>query len=253
MPDEQAILEFIVKVKAEPSPETKKLLQDLKEAKNSKAEQETEDTVEEEDAAEDIPEDPTDSLKAPKTPKQPKPGKVVGEGTLDDFKNDRFFKNTQKILDKDNPASKVSDALGDINEQGLATLASFAKNPAGQVASLFQKLVTMGGPEAQVLLGAVGLAIATPEVITLLLQSLSVKGGPMNRDWRFHLQGQVNEGLTRQQIIEKQNGLDPVFLSQQIGFKPNNSAWTYSSLYSMDAYRIHRIGLADKAAGIVVD
>lgn len=248
MSADKAILEFEIMVTAKPSEDTKQLMQELKKSRETEPEKPEE------------PEEPSAGLPLPpkgekttKSEEKTRPGKVVSEGTMDDFKESKFFKGAQKMIDRDKPASKAADMMEDLNEQGLQNVSAFAKNPTGNIAGILQKILTMGGPEAQLLLGALGVAIATPEVLGIMLQTLSVKGGPMNRDWRFHLGEQVNEGLTRQQIIEKQFGLDPVFLSQQVGFKPNNSNWTYSSLYEMDAYRIHRIGLADKSAGIVAN
>ena len=85
-----------------------------------------------------------------------------------------------------------------------------------------------------------------------IMKALSVKGGPFNRDWRRLIQNEIDAGLSRELVKRRELGIDQVIIPQQRGFVPNNPAATYNSLIHVNESRLARIGLDDRAAGVIV-
>ena len=131
-------------------------------------------------------------------------------------------------------------------------MSNFATNPTGSALSALTSAITSIGPEGAALVSIIGIALAAPTVITKIVQALSVKGGPLNRDYLTNLvTKQVEVGISRSQQIRLQQGEDQVILSQQAGFTQNNSQWSYNSYLKINDTRLARIGLTDRAAGFV--
>jgi len=231
MAGEEAILEFEIKVTAKASEETKQLLQDLEEAKRTKQEQSSQQG------------DKTEQEKAETTQTH----KVVAEGNIKEFEKDDFFSEQvrQEQLKKD-----VIDTLNKLDSKGLQTLSSFASNPTSASLNALSQVLSMAGPEGQVILAIIGLAVSTPVVIQKIVDALSVKGGPWNRDFQILIDKQIDVGLSRLLQKRKEQGIDQQIFSQQRGFVPNNPSWTYNSYFDLSETRIARIGLTDRSAGV---
>lgn len=131
-------------------------------------------------------------------------------------------------------------------EQGGNKILSALKNPQRFFESMLGKLV----PSSPAILGLVGLIIASPIFFIEFMKKLSVKGGPFNRDFRRFIAEEVDVGLDRELQKRKELGLDQVIISQARGWVPNNPETTYNSLFAVNASRIARIGLDDRAAGV---
>ena len=110
----------------------------------------------------------------------------------------------------------------------------------------------MFSSRAAAILPALAVAIGAPIVAIEFIKALSVKGGPLNRDWRRFIQEEINIGLSRVQQKRVELGLDQVILTQVQGFQPNNENWTFNSLYGVDDSRLARIGLSDREAGVTL-
>src|SRR6185312_2596709 len=231
MAGEDAILEFEISVTAKASEETKQLLQNLEEAKRTKQEQSTPAG------------DKTQNEKAETTADN----KVVAEGSVKDFEKDNFFKEQ---ADKEQLKKDVVDTLNKLDSKGLQTLSNFASNPTSASLSALSQVLSMAGHEGQAILAIIGLAVSTPVVIQKIVDALSVKGGPWNRDFQILIDKQIDVGLSRMLQKRKEVGVDQQIFSQQRGYVPNNPSWTYNSYLDLSETRIARIGLTDRAAGV---
>jgi len=149
---------------------------------------------------------------------------------------------TELVEDKE-----LDEVLTTIKKGDIGQFGQLAKNPTGFIGGSLTKLL---GTSA--ILGPLALAVATPIVLAEILKALSVKGGPFNRDWRRFIDGEIDIGLTREQQKLKELGFEQVILTQIVGFRPNNEGWTFNSLIDINASRLARIGLSDRAAGLTV-
>jgi len=98
----------------------------------------------------------------------------------------------------------------------------------------------------------IALAILAIKLVPMILQTLNMKGGPLNRDWRRFIADEVEVGLSRVQQKEKELGVSQVILTQVVGFHPNNENWTFNSLFNRNDLRLSRIGLSDREAGVTM-
>ena len=143
--------------------------------------------------------------------------------------------------------STISEELGGLDKGQLMEFGRMGKNPKGAVTQILQKI---GGSGIAKFLGPIGIAIIAAEVSKEIIKMMSVKGGPLNRDWRRFIESEVQVGLSRVQQKERELGISQTILTQVVGFSPNNENWTHNSLYLRNDQRVARIGISDRAAGV---
>lgn len=145
--------------------------------------------------------------------------------------------------------SVVGETLGGLDKADIVQFGAMAKNPTGAIGKIFTRLL---GSKAVAIMGPLAIAVATPIVIAEIIKVLSVKGGPLNRDWRRFIGDEIAVGLSRLQDKEDEFGVSQTILTQIQGFAPNNFNWTYNSLFDVNDSRIARIGLTDREAGVTM-
>lgn len=230
MSSTQNILEFEIVVNVRASEETKQTIKQLEEAKKTTQQVRTSTKQSKK------------QLTTPEFFKSP-----LAHFTSEEFEGEEI----QKIAKEEMAIKKETlEFLKKLDSQGLQTLSNFATNPTGATLNSLTRILTMAGADAAMFLSVIGIAITAPIVIEQLIKALSIKGGPLNRDWKRYLDQEVDVGLSRQQVKQREQGIDVVVLTERSGFVPNNSNWTYNSLFDIDDKRISRIGLADRAAGV---
>ena len=153
---------------------------------------------------------------------------------------------------EDEDKTELTDMLESLNENEINKLRGFLKSPQNFLKMGLDKLLTSLGPNSAVILTLVAAITAMPILYIEIMKALSVKGGPFNRDWRRLIQHEIDVGLSRELVKRRELGLDQVIITQQRGFVPNNPEATYNSLFHINESRLARIGLDDRAAGVVV-
>ena len=152
------------------------------------------------------------------------------------------------VVDQD-----LIDTLKGIDDTELKQFLSLVKNPQDfLVKSLEPMLKRILGSRVVAILGPVGVALIAAAVAVEVIKLLSVKGGPLNRDWRRFIAEEVEVGLSRVQQKENELGISQTILTQVSGFKQNNENFTYNSLYEINDSRLARIGLSDREAGVTM-
>jgi len=162
----------------------------------------------------------------------------------------KLSEGTKDAIEKLETAKEESDG-GDYQIEGLGSDVEggvdFLKNPKGKVTNILKDIL---GSRAAAIIPALAIAITAPVVMIAFIKALSVKGGPLNRDWRRFIQNEINIGLSRQQQKENELGITQTILTQVVGFNENNENFTYNSLFNVNDARIARIGLSDVEAGV---
>lgn len=154
--------------------------------------------------------------------------------------------------DKEEKKTELTELLEKLTDNDVKKLQRLLLNPSSALEFGLENFFARMGPNAGVVLTIAGLVAATPALTIELMKALSVKGGPFNRDFRRFMEDEgADVVLTRMQQKQKELGEIQTILTDIRGFIPNNENWQYNSYYSVDKYRIARIGLDDRAAGIV--
>lgn len=147
----------------------------------------------------------------------------------------------------DQVRSTIGEELGGLDSGQLTTFGKMGKNPKTAVTKILQGI---GGSTFAKILGPIGIALIAVEVTKEIIKLMSMKGGPLNRDWRRFIENEVAVGLSRQQQLEDRFGVSQTILTQIRGFAPNNENWTYNNLFDVNDERIARIGMSDREAGV---
>lgn len=150
-------------------------------------------------------------------------------------------------------SEQLQKLLEGLDEKGMNQLKSFVNNPQGFFEFGFENMIRRLGPNAPAILGIIGIVVASPVFMAELLKALSVKGGPFNRDWRRFISEEVEVGISRELQKLKELGFNQVILPQQVGFVPHNENWAYNSFMEINESRLARIGLDDRAAGVLAN
>lgn len=254
---DEAILEFTVRVTAKASEETKALINDLKAAKNIKKDAEESQHERAEKLKDDVDaeqEDQGDEFKRPTgfegtselskegVEVEPEVEEAIREAVYD-TEEDAINAKIEKKVKPD-----IDDKVKEIDEK-IKKLGKLAQNPIEELSDMIEALLPAKAKTIIKILLAGG---ATYAIAVEIIKILSMKGGPLNRDWRRMLSEEIDAGLSREMQKRRELGLDQVILTQQKGFVKNNENWTYNSLYNVDKSRLSRIGLSDRAAGVIV-
>src|SRR5579872_1534049 len=224
--ENNAILKFTVSVTAVASQETKDLLKKLEDAKSTLTD--SKDPAESDQSEEQVkgtiipesemtPEEHEaylDSLNKSNVTK--KQDEFLASGNVNNFQKDPAFKELQDQKNKDDKLKQdVLETLNKLDTKGLQTLYNFSVNPTASVLGQLTKALSAVGPEAQIIIAVVTMAISAPQVIQAIIKALSVKGGPLNRDWKRLVSQEVDAGLSRQLVKQRELGIDQVILNQQ--------------------------------------
>lgn len=168
------------------------------------------------------------------------------------------LKSLQEETDQAETTEEEAVAKGEKDDETLTEFGDtaegekFLRNPQ---AYIFDKVKAEFADQFEDTLEAVApiaLAILAAKLAPMIIATLSMKGGPLNRDWIRFIQDEVEVGLSRVQQKEKELGVSQVILTQVIGFHPNNENWTYNSLFDRSSTRLSRIGLSDREFGVTM-
>lgn len=162
-------------------------------------------------------------------------------------------KGTETKSETKKDSSTLTDGeefIKTIDSEGLGNLQSLATNPGSLLSSQFLSFLTKGGPQTAIIATLITSVVSSPESIAQIIKALAAPGGPLNRDWQRFIKTQVDIGLSTAQLERRQTGADILVTPQKRGFIPSNEAWAQSSIISIDAKKVARIGLTDKEEGL---
>lgn len=125
------------------------------------------------------------------------------------------------------------------------------QDPQGLVGDQLLGMLRGGGPYGVAAITAIGAIIATVGVGEKLIKHFSQKGLPLNRDWRRSIEDEVNGLFSVEDKKRRLLGKDSFIITQTDRFQPDSGSTTYNSLENRDEVIISKIGLAEKAEGII--
>ena len=164
---------------------------------------------------------------------------------LDDIENlitdQKAIKQTQKLQ------IKRIDKIGDLANQ----VSSIVDKPGKFIGQGFLGIIGRGGPIITAVIAAISSAIAVSELPTKIIQVLSEKGHPANRDFKRAIEEEVNGLFNVDEKKKRLLGINSFIVSQTDRFQPESGSTSYNSLENRDEVIISRIGLAEKAVGII--
>lgn len=136
------------------------------------------------------------------------------------------------------------------NTQRLGVGASALANPKN-MGPQFLQLLAGFGPYGMAATAAIGAIIIAPEMIAQIIKILGQKGLPFNKDWVRLIENEVNGMMNIEDKKKRFLGQDAYIITQVDDYRPSDGSPVFNSLQNRDEVIISRIGLAEKAFGII--
>jgi hypothetical protein len=179
---------------------------------------------------------------------------MIQEQITDEFKADPEASDEQvSILDRlegeigDN-SSKAFDVGGKLFKLGpseMTQVVNIAKNPQSAIG-----LVMKTAPMLAVLGPVIVSALAVPAVMKLVVELLTMPGGPFDKRLKVDFELRMNSFMSRIDQRRRQIGLDQVVITQFEGFGNMGGQLTVNTLTQVKATGISKIGLNERALGM---
>jgi len=148
-------------------------------------------------------------------------------------------------------AERLEEFIKTTDREGMKTLNSFAKNPTGMIQNQFMKILGRAGVYGALAAAIIAVILATPEIITTIVSSLSVKGGPLNQDFHLFFDEQQQLGLERDLQYRYATGLDVIITNSQRGYLLTDPGFVGNNLVDIDITRSFRLTTPDTQYGYV--
>jgi len=148
-------------------------------------------------------------------------------------------------------AERLEEFIKTTDREGLKTLNSFAKNPTGMVQNQLLKVLGRAGVHGAIAVAIIAIILATPELITTIVQAISVKGGPLNQDFNLFFDEQQQLGLERDLQYRYATGLDVIITNSQRGYILTDPGFVTNNLVDIEITRSFRLTTPDTQYGYV--
>ncbi len=146
-----------------------------------------------------------------------------------------------------------SGAIKKIIENHMGNLVKGSQvlsNPQGFVGDSMIKLLGKAGPHGAAVVAAITAIVVAPEVIAEMIKVLSVKGLPLNDDWKRVVEEEVNGLFNTEEKKRRLLGIDSYIVTQQDRYQPDTGSTTINSFENREEIVISKIGLAEKSVGV---
>lgn len=145
----------------------------------------------------------------------------------------------------------ITDLVSNLDKNGISELTQFASSPQGYLEHGFIRILQMGGPYGALIVAIVAAALTGPELFKAVAEQLGVKGGPLNQDFMYSMDEQLNQQFDRRIQFKRLTGDDPVVTVSTKGYVVGDPDFVGSSLVNADLARTARIGLRDSNLGLI--
>ena len=145
---------------------------------------------------------------------------------------------------------EIQDTFAKFDTKRLGVLDNFSGNPSSFIGSNITDLLSKGGPHGLALSLAITAIVAAPESIKKIIETLSQKGGPLNRDWTRIIEEEVNGIFSQEDQKRRFLGLDGFISTTVDTFNDDSGATVFNSFIHRDEIRLTKIGQDAKAKGI---
>jgi hypothetical protein len=133
----------------------------------------------------------------------------------------------------------------------MKTLSSFAKNPTVMVEGQLMKALARAGIYGLIAAAIIALVLSAPDLIKVIVEAISVKGGPLNQDFHRFFDEESQRGLTREIQYRYAVGLDVIITNQERKYILSDPNFVTSNLVDIDTTRTARLTTQDIQYGYV--
>ncbi len=197
-------------------------------------------------------------------------GDPVAEGTQDPFLSGIKDELSDVISEEVNASIKdsVEDTLAeegidldalrnatgmvkDLDNKAMGNIKSIAKSPESFMENTIISTLSKAGPYGALAAAIITAIIGAPALVEAVVNALGVKGGPLNQDFKFSQDAQMNQQFDRRVQFRRLTGDDPVITVTTKGFARVDPDFIDSSLVDTNLARTARITLRGSSLGYI--
>ena len=174
--------------------------------------------------------------------------------SLSPIQHERFMFKMQRLERQIASNTVSSEAIKNIIQKHMGNLVQGSQvlsNPDGFVSGKVLSLLGGVGPHGAAIVAAISAIVSAPEVVAGMIRTLSQKGLPLNADWRREIESEVNGLMGIEEKKKRLLGMDSYMVTSVSRYQPESGAMSFNSLQNRDEVIISKIGLAEKAVGVV--
>ena len=152
--------------------------------------------------------------------------------------------------DKDG-IQKATEFINEIEGQGIRNLTQFATSPQGFMEHGLIRALGRAGPHGAIIAAIITAIAASPKMVEVIVKALGVKGGPLNQDYRFSEDAQINLIFSRLVQFRKLTGDEQIITAADKGFAVGDPDFVNNNLVYADIARTARVGLRTNSLGYI--
>ena len=174
--------------------------------------------------------------------------------SLSPIQHERFMFKMQRLerqISKNTVSGEAVENLIKNHMDSLVQGSQVLRNPSGFVSDRLMGLLGGIGPHGAAIVAAISAIVSAPEVVAGMIRTLSQKGLPLNADWRREIESEVNGLMGIEEKKKRLLGMDSYIVTSVSRYQPESGAMSFNSLQNRDEVIISKIGLAEKAVGVV--
>lgn len=138
----------------------------------------------------------------------------------------------------------------DVDAKGISNVKNLAKNPEAFMENTFMRMLGRAGPYGALAAAIISAIAGAPELVSVVVEALGVKGGPLNQDFKFSQEEQYNQQFDRRVQFRRLTHDDPVITLQSKGFVVGDPDFVDNSLLAQGA-RTARVNLRDSSLSYI--
>lgn len=146
---------------------------------------------------------------------------------------------------------KLTDTVKDLDNKAMGNITSIAKNPEAFMENTMMRVLGKAGPYGALTAAIIAAIAGSPEMVTAVVDALGVKGGPLNQDYAFSQEEQMNLNLSRITQFKRVTGDDPFITVLTKGFVVGDPDFDGNSLVDADLARTGRVLLRESSLGYI--
>jgi hypothetical protein len=146
---------------------------------------------------------------------------------------------------------KMKNITSDIDSKGISNVKNLAKNPEGFMENTFMRVLSRAGPYGALAAAIIAAIAGAPDMIKAVVEALGMKGGPLNQDYAFTEDEQMDQAFSRLVQFRRVTGDDPIITVTTKGFVAGDADFNDNSLVDVETGRMGRVDLKQSSLGYV--
>lgn len=145
---------------------------------------------------------------------------------------------------------KLSGSIKEWDAKTVGNITSLGKNPESFMENKFLSILSRAGPQGAIAVAIISAIAGSPAMVVAVIEALgAAKGSPLNQDFKFTQDEQMNLQFDRHMQFRKDTGDEVIITVLTKGFVVGDKDFNDNNLIDADIARTARIGLREASLG----